>query len=131
MQIVHLLRRVHLRPYSKYAPYQNRPCSSEGSANLLLVNLKSIAIRHFKRIRAVLRSYASTIEEKADRVGSLALSLTKRVHELFQLGGALDFEKDLIVVVCDFDVEMLGLRSTFGLLLRTGGSVLFSSRHGY
>ena len=47
-----------------------------------------------------------TIEEESARAGSLALTLAKGVHELFEGGGALDFEKDFVVVVRDLDVQM-------------------------
>ena len=43
----------------------------------------------------------------------LALAITESVHEFGKLGGSLDFEEDLVVVVGHFDVEVFG----FGLLI--------------
>lgn len=52
--------------------------------------------------------YTTTIEEEADGVWCLALSIAESIHQLFQLGRTLDFEENLIVVVGDFDVQVLG-----------------------
>lgn len=38
----------------------------------------------------------------------LSLALTECVHEFLQLGGALDLEEDLVVVICHLNVKVLG-----------------------
>jgi hypothetical protein len=73
--------------------------------------------------------HTTTIEEEADGVGSLALSLTEGIHELLQGSGSLDLEEDLIVIVGDLDVEMFADGGTFWLLGRARASVLIGSRH--
>lgn len=45
-----------------------------------------------------------TVEQEAHAGWGLALTLAEGVHELFQLGGTLDLEEDLIVVVGNLDV---------------------------
>lgn len=62
---------------------------------------------HAYRIRTVGGLNATTIEKKADRVGGLALSLTEGIHQFLQGCGTLDLEEDFIVVVGNFDVEVL------------------------
>lgn len=52
---------------------------------------------------------ARALEEEADRVGRLALTLAEGGHELLKLGAALDLEEDLVVVVRDLDVEVLAV----------------------
>jgi len=96
-----------------------RPIHSVRAADLLLMNLKCISISHVKRFRTVGGLYTATIEEEPDRSGSLALSLAEGIHQLLEGGGALDLEEDFIVVVGNFDVEMLTLTTALGLL---GGS---------
>lgn len=51
---------------------------------------------------------ALALEQKPHRGGSLALPLAKGGHEFLEFGAALDLEKDLVVVIRDFDVEVLG-----------------------
>lgn len=51
---------------------------------------------------------ALALEQKPHRGGGLALPLAKGGHELLQLGAALDLEEDLVVVIRDFDVKVLG-----------------------
>ena len=70
------------------------------------------------RIRTIGRIDSRTIKQEAHRLKSLALTLTEGVHKLGEGGGTFDLEEDLIVVVCDFDVEVLG----FGLILRIASS---------
>lgn len=36
------------------------------------------------------------------------MAVAESIHELFEIRGSLDLEKDLTVVVCDLDVEVLG-----------------------
>ena len=118
------------------------------SSNLLLMNLERIAVLHLQlwghvsplsaamtarkgvggtyRIRAVGRLDPTAIEQEPHRVGGLALALAEGVHQLLQRGGALNLEKDLIVVVRHFDVEMLGRGRLFRLARRRRSVV----RHG-
>jgi len=91
------------------------------------VNLKSVTILHVKRIWAIGRLYATAIEQKPDRVGSLALSLTEGIHQFLEGSCTLDLKEYLIVVVRNFDVEMLSL-STFGLI-GGGASVVVVAGH--
>jgi len=57
------------------------------------------------------------------------LSLAKGVHQFLQSGGALDLEEDLIVVIGDFNVEMLTLATGLSLLGGARASVVVGSRH--
>lgn len=57
----------------------------------------------------------------------LALTLAEGVHELLELGGALDLEENLVVVVGDLDVQVLGL---LRLLILLGGRRRWRCRHG-
>lgn len=60
----------------------------------------------------------------------LALALAEGIHQLLELRGALDLEEDLVVVVGNLDVEVLGLRWPFVLIWGwRSASVLLSSRH--
>ena len=52
---------------------------------------------------------SATIKEEANGGGVLPLAFAEGVHELLELGGALNLEEDLVVVVGNFDVEVLGL----------------------
>ena len=56
------------------------------------------------RFWTVCSLYTTAIEEEADGVGSLALSLTEGIHELLQGSGSLDLKEDLIIVVGNLDV---------------------------
>lgn len=56
------------------------------------------------------------VKQKPDAIRRLPLAITERVHQLLQLGCALDLEEDFVVAVCDLDIEMLVRR-----LLRLGG----------
>lgn len=68
-----------------------------------------------------------TVEEKSNRGGCLSLTLAKGVHELRESGGTLDLEEDLVIVVCDFDVQMLALGLVFGIA--AGTRRLITVRH--
>jgi len=93
-------------------PERSRP------SNLLLMNLKRVAILHFQRVRAVSGLYPLTIEQEADCIGHFSLPVAEGIHKLLKCRRTLDFEEHLIVVIGHFDIEMLGL----GLLLRLVGS---------
>jgi hypothetical protein len=54
-----------------------------------------------------------TVEEESHTGRGFALTLAEGVHELLELGGALDLEVDLVVVVGHFDVQVL---AALGLL---------------
>lgn len=81
--------------------------------NLFLVNLQSIAILHLQRIRTVRSLNTSTIEQEADGRKVLALTVAERIHQLRKGSCPLDLEEDLIVVVCDFDIQVLRLGLVF------------------
>jgi len=68
---------------------------------------------------------SGTIKEETDGVWRLALPLAKSIHELLQSGCALDLEEHLVVVVRDFDVQVLRWSVSFRLLLRAGAGVSF------
>lgn len=68
------------------------------------------------RIGVVRRLHSLSVEEKSDALHVLSLAIAESVHELAELGCALDLEEDLVVVVRDLDVEMF-LLAIFGLLL--------------
>lgn len=64
-----------------------------------------------------MRAHALAVEQEAHAADVLALTVAERVHELAEGCGALDLEKDLVVVIRDLDVEMFALAAIFGLLL--------------
>jgi hypothetical protein len=55
-----------------------------------------------------------TVEEESHTGRGFALTLAEGVHELLELGGALDFEVDLVVVVGHFDVQVLAALGLLG-----------------
>ena len=61
-------------------------------------------------LRVVGGVHSGAVEQEAHASEGLSLTLAEGVHELLQLGGALDLEEDLVVVVGNLDVEVLGLR---------------------
>jgi hypothetical protein len=71
-----------------------------------------------------LLSDSLTVKEKAHRPDILALSLAESIHQLLQLGASLDLKENLIVIVGDFDIEMLDRWRRI-----TGCTVLFLIRH--
>lgn len=62
------------------------------------------------RIGCIFRAHTGAIEKKADRRRLLSLPFAERVHQLLQLGCALDLEEHFIVVVGHLDVEVLDSR---------------------
>lgn len=68
-------------------------CSSQGTHHLGVVR----------------RVHSRAVEKEANAGEGLALALAEGVHELLELGGALDLEEHLVVVVGDLDVQVLGL----------------------
>ena len=58
----------------------------------------------------------SALEQESHAGDVLALAVAEGVHELTQLGRALDLEEDLIVVVGDLDVQVLRRTSILRLL---------------
>lgn len=73
--------------------------------------------------------HTAAIEEETDRGGGFSLTFAEGVHQLLQLGGPLDLEKDLIVVVCDLDIEMLALSSALGLFWSSRAAVVIGAGH--
>jgi len=67
-------------------------------------------------IWAIGRLDTGTIKEESNRLSRFPLALTEGIHELLELGGALDLEEDLVVIVCDFNVEVLADLGLFRLV---------------
>ena len=77
-------------------------------------------IEHRERtysVGRIARLYSGSVKEEPDGSGGLPLTFAKRVHQLLQLRGALDLEENLIVVVCNFDIEMLAGTFRWALVL--------------
>ena len=87
-----------------------------------------MCLRLTHRIRTISRVDSCTIEQKSNRRGRFPLALAEGVHELGESGGALNFEEDFVVVVCDLDVEVLTLGLVVGIATGTRGLVMV--RHG-
>ena len=68
-------------------------------------------------------------KKEAHRADCLALTLTECRHQLLKLGAALNLEEDLIVVVGNFDVEVLGVAARCWRLVLGRGAVLWVVRH--
>lgn len=83
--------------------------SSQTSSDLFLMHFESVAVCHLERVRGIRRLHSRAVEQEPHRVEGLALALAKGRHELLELGAALDLEEDLVVVVGDLDVEVLGV----------------------
>jgi hypothetical protein len=58
-------------------------------------------------IRAVRRLDSASVKEESNRVRRLALSVTEGIHQFLELCRPLDLEEYFVVVVGDFDVEVL------------------------
>jgi hypothetical protein len=99
---------------------------------LLLVDLEGVAVLHVKLKRYVLvvrterrkikityslwvvgRVDSLTVEEESHTGRGFALTLAEGIHELLELGSALDLKVDLVVVVGDLNVQVL---AALGLL---------------
>lgn len=55
-----------------------------------------------------MRRDSLTIEEKPDCLRIFALSIAEGVHQLLEFRTPLYLEEDLIVIICDLDVEVFG-----------------------
>lgn len=73
------------------------------------MHFESVAVCHLKRVRGIRWLHSRAVKQESHRVEGLALALAKGRHELLELGAALDLEEDLVVVVGDLDVEVLGV----------------------
>lgn len=62
------------------------------------------------RIRCVRGLDSRAVEEEAHGASSLALAFAEGAHQFLELGGALDLEEDLVVVVCHLDVKVFRVR---------------------
>jgi len=67
------------------------------------------------RLRVIRRIHPRPIKQEPAAPDILSLALAESIHELFQRGGTLDLEEDLVVVVGDFDVQVFA-DGLFGLL---------------
>lgn len=65
------------------------------------------------RVWSVCRLNTLTLKEEADGVQRLALPLAERSHQLLELRRTLDLEENLVIVVRDLDIQMLGGRRCF------------------
>lgn len=83
------------------------------ATDLLLMDLESVAVLHVESLWVIGGVDSLTIEEESHAGGSLALTVAEGIHELLELGGALDLEVDLVVVIGDLDVKVL---AALGLL---------------
>lgn len=96
------------------------------------MNFQSISVFHFELLRtsqprlrasltiklvnkwltdclwAICQANPCAFKQEAKGGWRFALSLTECVHELLQLGGPLDLEEDLIVIIGNFDIQVLG-----------------------
>ena len=59
-----------------------------------------------------------TVEQEAAALQGLALALTESVHKLLEGCRSFDLEKDLIVVISNFDIEVFGRRGRAALIFR-------------
>jgi hypothetical protein len=92
------------------------------------VNVELITVLHLKSFWRVRWLDARALKEKSARSDGLALAFAEGSHEFLELGGPLDLEEDLVVVIGNLDVEMLGVCGRLG-----GGAgratVLMVGRH--
>ena len=72
--------------------------------------------------------YTRPIEQETNLLEVFPLAIAEGVHEFGQSRCPFDFEKNFVVVICNFYVEMLGL----GLIVRISACVrrLITVRHG-
>lgn len=73
------------------------------------MDLEGIAILHLERIGCISGLDSRAVEKKSHGAGRLSLALAKGSHKLLKLCSALDLEEDLVVVVGNLDVEVLGV----------------------
>lgn len=104
------------------------------TTDLLLVNLEGVSVLHLELFNASVLAYKQklrqmsthrfrvisgvdslAVEKESHTCGALALALAEGVHELLELGGALDLEVNFVVVVGHLDVQVL---AAFRLLRR-------------
>ena len=52
-------------------------------------------------------SYTGAVEKEPNGGHLLSLTFAKSIHQLSQVGRALDLEEDFVVVIGDLDVEVL------------------------
>lgn len=86
------------------------------ASNLLLVDLKGVAVLHVERIGVVCWLHPLSVEEESNTGHVLALTIAKGIHQFAELRGALDLKENLVVVIRHFDVEVL-LLAFFRLLV--------------
>lgn len=81
------------------------------------------------RVRSVGGLYTLALEEETDRCHVLALSLAEGVHKLLELSTTLDLEEHLVVVVCNFNVQMLCTAGIGVRALASRAAVIVLVRH--
>ena len=75
-------------------------------------------------LRTVCRVDAGPVKQESYRGRRFSLAIAEGIHELFEGCSTLNFEKDLVVVVGDFDVKVLRLRLVFWLVTGTRRLIL-------
>lgn len=80
----------------------------------------------FRRVRGL---DTRTLEQESARGDGLALAFAEGSHELLELGGPLDLEEHLVVVIGDLDVEVLCVGGRLGGSSAGWASVLVIRRH--
>jgi len=99
---------IVMLPFAPEALPRLAYCSA--ASDLLLVDLKGIAIRHLEGFRCVRRLHARALEQESNAGDSLALTLAEGRHELLQLRALLDLKEHLVVIVRHLDVQVFGRR---------------------
>ena len=84
-------------------------------------------------VRRIGRLDSCAIKQESHSGHGLALAIAEGTHQLLKLGGALDLEKDLVVVVRHLDVEVLSAAAGRGIAGKTavvvGHGVEFGIRY--
>lgn len=91
---IKLVTILHLKLHAVLAKLNTTKARGEGKTN---------------SFGGISRLHTRALEQEANRAETLALTLTEGSHELLELCGALDLEENLVVIVRDFDVEVLGV----------------------
>ena len=80
------------------------------AASLFNHDVYLVAVLHLELVRGVIVLEAFTVEDEAALIARESLSLAVGIHELLELGRALDLEEDLSAILClHLDVDVLGI----------------------
>lgn len=58
-------------------------------------------------VRGIFGSYTGAVKKEPNGGHLLSLTIAKSIHQLFQVGRALNLEENFVVVIGDLDVEVL------------------------